>query len=159
VAETGQPYAFTGDDPLNATDPLGLIKYKIQQYAEGYTSIINITRGRLNQHVNNESDHLAQAKISKKEFLNAIRETVRTPSNIKIQKNGTLLYSGPIRSVEQVPDGQIVSEGKKQVFFVSINAQNGNLVTAFVRSAPKDVNAAWSQGPWIDRNPSAPPPP
>ncbi len=25
VAETGQPYAFTGDDPLNRTDPLGLI--------------------------------------------------------------------------------------------------------------------------------------
>jgi hypothetical protein len=25
VAETGQPYAFTGDDPLNATDPLGNI--------------------------------------------------------------------------------------------------------------------------------------
>jgi RHS repeat-associated protein len=24
VAETGQPYAFTADDPLNATDPLGL---------------------------------------------------------------------------------------------------------------------------------------
>jgi hypothetical protein len=24
VAETGQPYAFTGDDPLNATDPMGL---------------------------------------------------------------------------------------------------------------------------------------
>jgi hypothetical protein len=24
VAITGQPYAFTGDDPLNATDPLGL---------------------------------------------------------------------------------------------------------------------------------------
>ena len=24
MAETGQPYAFTGDDPLNATDPLGL---------------------------------------------------------------------------------------------------------------------------------------
>jgi len=24
VAETGEPYAFTGDDPLNATDPLGL---------------------------------------------------------------------------------------------------------------------------------------
>jgi hypothetical protein len=24
VAETGQPYAYTGDDPLNATDPLGL---------------------------------------------------------------------------------------------------------------------------------------
>jgi hypothetical protein len=25
VAESGQPYAFTGDDPLNATDPLGSI--------------------------------------------------------------------------------------------------------------------------------------
>jgi hypothetical protein len=24
VAETGEPYAFTGDDPLNATDPLGM---------------------------------------------------------------------------------------------------------------------------------------
>jgi hypothetical protein len=25
VAETGQPYAYTADDPLNATDPLGLM--------------------------------------------------------------------------------------------------------------------------------------
>jgi hypothetical protein len=25
VTETGQPYAFTGDDPLNATDPLGMM--------------------------------------------------------------------------------------------------------------------------------------
>jgi hypothetical protein len=24
IAETGQPYSFTGDDPLNSTDPLGL---------------------------------------------------------------------------------------------------------------------------------------
>ena len=24
MAETGQPYAFSGDDPLNVTDPLGL---------------------------------------------------------------------------------------------------------------------------------------
>jgi hypothetical protein len=29
VAATGQPYAFSGDDPLNGTDPLGL-------YTEGY---------------------------------------------------------------------------------------------------------------------------
>jgi RHS repeat-associated protein len=28
VAETNQPYVFTNDDPLNATDPLGLYKYK-----------------------------------------------------------------------------------------------------------------------------------
>jgi hypothetical protein len=28
LAETGQAYAFTGDDPLNATDPLGLKKCK-----------------------------------------------------------------------------------------------------------------------------------
>jgi hypothetical protein len=26
VAETGEPYAYTGDDPVNATDPLGLKK-------------------------------------------------------------------------------------------------------------------------------------
>ena len=28
VAETGEPYAFTGNDPLNATDPLGLRWYR-----------------------------------------------------------------------------------------------------------------------------------
>lgn len=28
VAETGQPYAYTADDPLNATDPLGLMSVK-----------------------------------------------------------------------------------------------------------------------------------
>jgi hypothetical protein len=28
VAETGQPYAFTGNDPLNATDPVGLRWYR-----------------------------------------------------------------------------------------------------------------------------------
>ena len=37
LAETGQPYAFTGDDPLNATDPLGLYKYK-------YTELIGSTK-------------------------------------------------------------------------------------------------------------------
>jgi uncharacterized protein RhaS with RHS repeats len=31
LAETGQPYAFTGDNPLNATDPLGL-------FAKGLTA-------------------------------------------------------------------------------------------------------------------------
>jgi hypothetical protein len=144
---------------VNDRDPLGLIKYRIQQYAEGYSPTINITRGRLDQHVINDRNHLAQAKVSKQEFLNAIRQTVRTPSDIVTQGNGTLLYSGPIRSVVQTSDGQIVSDGKKQVFFVSINAQNGTLVTAFARSASKDVNKAWSEGPWIDRNPSAPPPP
>jgi hypothetical protein len=30
VAETGQPYAFTGDDPLNLVDPLGLSKGGVQ---------------------------------------------------------------------------------------------------------------------------------
>jgi hypothetical protein len=30
VAETGQSYAFTGDDPLNSTDPLGDISPKVR---------------------------------------------------------------------------------------------------------------------------------
>jgi hypothetical protein len=34
VAETGQPYAFTGDDPLNATDPLGLLPYDCHTKAQ-----------------------------------------------------------------------------------------------------------------------------
>jgi len=35
VAETGQPYAYTGDDPLNATDPLGL--YSCGSRSASYT--------------------------------------------------------------------------------------------------------------------------
>jgi hypothetical protein len=34
VAETGEPYAFTGDDPLNATDPLGLLPYDCHTKAQ-----------------------------------------------------------------------------------------------------------------------------
>ena len=34
LAETGQPYAFTGDDPLNATDPLGLWKRDVVDQLE-----------------------------------------------------------------------------------------------------------------------------
>jgi hypothetical protein len=32
VAETGEPYSFTADDPLNATDPLGLATYRPPRY-------------------------------------------------------------------------------------------------------------------------------
>jgi RHS repeat-associated protein len=39
VIETGQPYAFTGDDPLNATDPLGLAKGGPQnKLSRGYSA-------------------------------------------------------------------------------------------------------------------------
>ena len=46
LAETGQPYAFTGDDPLNATDPLGLYNcsgksasYIVERYRRGDQNI------------------------------------------------------------------------------------------------------------------------
>jgi uncharacterized protein RhaS with RHS repeats len=31
LAATGQPYAFTGDDPLNKTDPLGLLSHGVNK--------------------------------------------------------------------------------------------------------------------------------
>jgi predicted GIY-YIG superfamily endonuclease len=53
VAETGQPYAFTGDDPLNATDPLGLDKvYIISRNGEiRYIGRSNLPERRLKEHI------------------------------------------------------------------------------------------------------------
>jgi hypothetical protein len=73
VAETGQPYAFTGDDPLNATDPLGLIKYRIQEFGEGFTKVVDIKKERY-EHVN---VHVKQLGITKKQYYNALLETLR----------------------------------------------------------------------------------
>jgi RHS repeat-associated protein len=48
VAETGQPYAFTGDDPLNATDPLGL-SGDVQAF-EQYTKKVNANKAYCRSH-------------------------------------------------------------------------------------------------------------
>ena len=37
VSQTGQPYAYTGDNPLNATDPLGLRWFYVGNKWQWYT--------------------------------------------------------------------------------------------------------------------------
>jgi hypothetical protein len=50
VAETGQPYAFTGDDPLNQTDPLGLTGSALAQ--KDYLNDVNATKKYCKAHPN-----------------------------------------------------------------------------------------------------------
>jgi hypothetical protein len=45
VAETGQPYAYTGDDPVNAVDPKGLDTVGICAGASGELGILNVSAG------------------------------------------------------------------------------------------------------------------
>lgn len=49
VATTGQPYAFTGDDPLNATDPLGLFPHKKKKQSTGKSKTGRHQRGEARQ--------------------------------------------------------------------------------------------------------------
>ncbi len=46
LMETGQPYAFTGDDPLNATDPLGLKKRHLSKTQQRKVISAYINAGR-----------------------------------------------------------------------------------------------------------------
>ncbi len=60
VAETGQPYAFTGDDPLNATDPLGLHSVYALLGKNGKIYYV----GRSNQTPRRESEHKNLKKLT-----------------------------------------------------------------------------------------------
>jgi hypothetical protein len=57
LAETGQPYVFTGDDPLNATDPLGLCAKGFGWFCSAY------------HHAVNAYHHLKRARNDLKRFL------------------------------------------------------------------------------------------
>jgi hypothetical protein len=52
VDETGQPYAYTGDDPVNGTDPLGLAsKCGCEKLAQSIESQTNLVKKRYYQMV------------------------------------------------------------------------------------------------------------
>jgi hypothetical protein len=157
VAETGQPYAFTGDDPLNATDPLGLIRYAIQGYGDGYTRTVDITRSRFNYVLKHQKETPKKLGVTKKDFLNAIVETLRKPTNIEKQTDrGTLLYSGPIELTEGNSDtGEVVL--KKMVMSVAINQTNGNLVTSYLTSDKQAIADNWDTSLWIASHPDVEP--
>jgi RHS repeat-associated protein len=154
VQQTDQPYAFVNGNPLNASDPLGLKKYLIQPFSLETTTTVNITQESLS-HI---AKHIDETGLSDEKYLRAILQTLRVPGDVVVQPgNHTLLYSGPIED-EEVENGQVVSLTKK-VMFVSIDETNGSLVTAYLSHAPSEVRKAWSEGPWINRNVNAPPPP
>jgi hypothetical protein len=60
VMETGQPYAFTGDDPLNATDPLGLSSVYFLLNRFGHVYYV----GRSKRTPTREQEHAASGKIA-----------------------------------------------------------------------------------------------
>ena len=149
VATTGQPYAFTGDDPLNSTDPLGLKRFAIQQYARGYAKTVDITP-KQKKYI---QKHAKEIGVSQTVFVKAVLDTLRRPEDIKVQPgNHTLLYSGPIALTIDNQNGQATIV-KKFAFFVSIDQSNGRLVTAYQTTQKVAVAKAWDNNPWVSRIP------
>lgn len=87
VAETGQPYAFTADDPLNATDPLGLKKLTERQIVSNYLHALQA-----------RSRHAAAVV---KAFVNAGPEIGRNTagSGLYGSLKWTAVHRGPILAV------------------------------------------------------------
>ena len=166
VAQTNQPYVFVNDSPLNATDPLGMnfltdignwlmgpyhfdppnhvvATFKTTPYnAESPTiSVLTVGGYRYIQ------KHVAQSGLTQAEFQSAIGDTLGRPQNVKVQPNGSLLYSGPAALVDS-HSGVIL---KKIAFFVAIDPQSGKVITAYSSTSKTRVNRAWTGGRWSPR--------
>jgi len=166
VASTGQAYAFVNDNPLNSTDPLGMniltdignwfmgpyhfdppnhvvATFKTTPYnAESPTiSVLTVGGYRYIQ------KHVAQSGLTQAEFQSAIGDTLGRPQNVKVQPNGSLLYSGPAALVDS-HSGVIL---KKIAFFVAIDPQSGKVITAYSSTSKTRVNRAWTGGRWSPR--------
>jgi hypothetical protein len=97
VMETGQPYAFTGDDPLNATDPLGLDKVYVIRTKSGRIKYV----GRTNQLPRREREHIKSGKLDEKNGDTI--EELDTPELSNLQ----------VKGVEQIVMDRLKSLGVK----------------------------------------------
>jgi RHS repeat-associated protein len=162
VAETGQPYAYTADDPLNATDPLGLTKigndsifsFSIQSYGSGYATRTHVSTKFL-VHALKHIPSLSGFPVS--ELLQTVKKTLKDPTDITPQSSkGTLKYVARAEVLTSVYSDSGVLENqyvKKAAAEVAINQTNGNLVTAWVTTQDKSlINQVWSQSSWKSRN-------
>jgi RHS repeat-associated protein len=110
VAETGQPYAFTGDDPLNETDPLGKMVTGPQGAVGAYSIYVLFRNGvpyyvgmtkqaltkRLYQHERNERYDRDDPDYTSKEIASSLdKETAEAGENYGAQYLGTVDKSDP----------------------------------------------------------------
>ena len=156
---------FTNDNPLNATDPLGLNPLQdLGNYIFGpyhfdtpNTIISTYATKRYNTDSVNSATfsvatyrklqgRIARSGFTLKQFMDAIKFTLGRPGDIVPQSNGSLRYSGPVAIITS-ENGKIVSM-KRYAFVVAINPIYGNVITAWNMSDKNAVNKAWTEGPW-----------
>jgi RHS repeat-associated protein len=107
VAETMQPYAFTGDDPLNATDPLGLAKggpqNKLSKEFEGYSDaalnkLYKSLKGRLSA-----ADKALKLRVAAEQKARKLRGSTGGGGPIKFVTVAPSAELGPNQSPHLVP--------------------------------------------------------
>jgi hypothetical protein len=116
---------------------------------------VNVTTRNFNyvlKHVNETPKKLG---VTKRVFLNAVLDTLKTPVDIQPQNSThTLLYSGPIALTEASDGSGEASIIKKMVMRVAINQTNGNLVTAYLTSDKEAVAQNWNTSSWKEIHPN-----
>ena len=152
VAETGQPYAFTGDDPLNATDPLGLYNcsgksssYVVAKYKRGGSTyylrcgqragkgqngsgVRHIQEDKTERGTNHFGGDLSHLTISYLIKLTISRGTPEAPEN---QRGPTVAYDRTF-----TVNGSGLPEPEQFTMRVVVNNSTGNVTTAY---SPDDV--------------------
>ena len=148
LAETGLPYAYASDDPVNNSDPTGAgpapgcgpganVRKVVQTYSAkrfgrgGYmtATLYCGNDGYGYRHLLNHISEFGYAGSSAWTlFSNAIAATLRTPQTLQYQEaNDTYLYKGPWTNVNYGEDIQI-----GYLFFTIINP-TGTIITAYAR--------------------------
>ena len=127
---------------------------KIHRYGRHYTRTVNITKGRFNYVVKHVNEAPRRLGITNKIFLNAILETLRTPTE-HYASHKDIFFSIPVqlhlqKTTMQRTSPQII---KRMVMRVAINQTTGTLVTAYVTDNKTAVAQAWNTSPWAASHP------
>jgi hypothetical protein len=157
VDETGQPYAYTGDDPLNATDPLGLYScagkssdYVVKSYKRGghtYRLTCGYAKGHGEpgsnngvgvRHIQEDNKHFG-GNLSGVVINQLLKQAIASgKENPERARNGR---GGPTIAIEKTfvaTGADLPPETEQFDVRVVINTQTNLIVTAFSPSPAVD---------------------
>jgi hypothetical protein len=156
LAETDQPYAYAGDDPVNAGDPSGMFTapnpddvltsyMALNPNGHGqYDAYLTYTQwGHMQPHV-----HQFESVVAKfigyppswdevtYQFTEAIDMTLRSPQQLPIwqPKYDTYLYEAPY-DIVSTPDYNV----KVLQFYVGVGRVSHIITTAYFTTAPSNI--------------------
>jgi hypothetical protein len=126
LAETGQPYAFTGDDPLNATDPLGLASGPASWHRHHLPHVKNTTLRNILRDNLFKYDPAMRKVTGNGSSIDAVMEEAMTgkPTNGKwhitqlvngLRGVANLLNSGTLETSDRIVAEQTLTYGKPAV--------------------------------------------